>query len=910
MLRPTAFLLTLFTVTNLAVAQPPKPPTLPAGVKQITTVEGITEYRYPNGLKVLLFPDPSSSDTTVNITYLVGSRHEGYGEKGMAHLLEHLLFKGSPKHKNIPQELTSHGARPNGTTSFDRTNYFESFRASDENLKWALELESDRMVNSFIAKKDLDSEMTVVRNEFESGENEPFSVLMNKTLNTAYLWHGYGSPTIGNRADIERVPITFLQAFYKKYYQPDNAMLIVAGKFDTGKTLNLIAQTFGKIPKPTRKLVPPFTAEPTQDGERSLVLRRVGDVQAVLAAYHIPAGSHEDFAALDVMCEILADTPSGRIYKALVETGKATAVFGGAYQLHDPGLALFAAQTRKDGPLQECEDIMLKLVEDMPNAPPTQEEVDRAKAGLLKNIELTMNSSEKLALQLSEWESMGDWRYFYLYRDRIEKVTPADVQRVAKAYLKTSNRTVGVFIPEATPDRAEIPDLKDPSAAVKGYTGRAAMSAGEAFDPSPANIEKRVKRVKLEGGIDMSFLTKKTRGETVFVQMAFRFGNLQELQYKDHVAAFTGSMLMRGTAQHTREQIQDELDRLKSRMSIGGGATSATVSIETDRQHLPEVLKLAREVLREPSFPESEFKILMDQSIAGLESQKSEPETLVSISEGLHMKPYPAGDPRHPETLDEAIAAEKKVTLAEAKQFYQDFYGASEVQISVVGDFDESVVERQLTEAFADWKSPKAYGRLVDEYFDVQPVNETTFVADKANVVISGSQNLKLQDNDPDYPALIIGNYLLGGGFLNSRLAVRIRQKEGLSYGVGSSLYGGSLDPVGEFSFYAICAPENADKVAKAFREELTRVLEQGYTAEEVKAGVTGYLQQREAARAKDSSLTGRLLTYLYLDRTMAWDEEFENRLRSVTPDQIRNAMRKQIDPAKISIFRAGTLPK
>src|SRR5205807_10366902 len=234
-------------------------PALPKGIERVTSVEGITEYRLANGLKILLFPDPTKQTITVNMTYLVGSAVEDYGETGMAHLLEHLVFKGTPKHQNIPQELTSHGARPNGSTSTERTNYFETFAATDENLNWALDLESDRMINSFIAKKDLDSEMTVVRNEYEMGENDPGSVLIDRIFETAYVWHNYGKPTIGARADIENVPIERLQTFYKKYYQPDNAVLLVAGKIDEAKTLELINQYFAAIPRPSRVLPKTYT---------------------------------------------------------------------------------------------------------------------------------------------------------------------------------------------------------------------------------------------------------------------------------------------------------------------------------------------------------------------------------------------------------------------------------------------------------------------------------------------------------------------------------------------------------------------------------------------------------------------------------------------------------------------------
>jgi zinc protease len=262
---------------------------------RITEVEGITEYSLDNGLRFLLFPDASKPTATVNVTYFVGSRHEGYGETGMAHLLEHLVFQGTPDHPNIDVELTEHGARPNGTTSFDRTNYFETFPSTDENLEWALDLEADRMVNSFISGDDLASEMTVVRNEMESEENSPFSVLLARTQATAYLWHNYGKGVIGARSDVESVPIDRLQAFYRKYYQPDNALLIVTGKFETERALEMIAEKFGAIPRPDRSsentLWDTYTREPVQDGERSVTLRRVGDIQIALMSYHVPPGS-------------------------------------------------------------------------------------------------------------------------------------------------------------------------------------------------------------------------------------------------------------------------------------------------------------------------------------------------------------------------------------------------------------------------------------------------------------------------------------------------------------------------------------------------------------------------------------------------------------------------------------------
>src|SRR5262245_54734654 len=312
--------------------------------KPVNEVEGIAEYRLANGLQVLLAPDDSKPSTTVNATYRVGSRHENYGETGMAHLLEHLIFKGTPTHPTVWAEFSKRGLRANGTTWVDRTNYFASFAANEQNLRWYLGWQADAMVNSFIARKDLDTEMTVVRNEMEMGENEPSRILFEKTLAAMFQWHNYGKSTIGARSDVENVDIGRLQAFYRAYYQPDNATLIVSGKFDPARTMGWIEQSFGRIAKPKRTLPRLYTIDPVQDGERSVTLRRVGGVPQVMLGYHIPAGADPDYPAMELIALIVGDSPSGRAHKRLVEAGLASAVSAESLAMAEPGVALFSAQ--------------------------------------------------------------------------------------------------------------------------------------------------------------------------------------------------------------------------------------------------------------------------------------------------------------------------------------------------------------------------------------------------------------------------------------------------------------------------------------------------------------------------------------------------------------------------------------
>jgi zinc protease len=887
---------------------------IPEGIKKRASVEGITEYKLKNGLKVLLFPDQSKPTTTVNITYMVGSRHEGYGETGMAHLLEHMVFKGTPNHKDIPAELTEHGASPNGTTWYDRTNYYETFKASDENLNWALDLESDRMINSFIAKEDLESEMTVVRNEFESGENSPERVLMQRVLSTSFLWHNYGKSTIGARADIENVPIERLQAFYRKYYQPDNAILLVVGKFDEEKTLELIDGYFSSIPKPDRKKDPLFktyTKDPTQDGERLVTLKRVGDIQAVSCAYHTPPGAHADYAAVAVLDEILTNEPSGRLYKALVETKIASSQWGFAPGLKEGGFVYFSASVRKDKSLEDAKNAMMATLDNISETPPTEEEVERAKARILKYWNMQFSDANRVGLLLSEYIAQGDWRLLFLFRDNIEKVTIDDVMFAAEKYYKPSNRTVGLFTPEENPDRAEIPDAPSLIGLVRGYKGKKTIAAGEEFDPSPANIESRTNKVINKKGIDIALLQKENRGNAVDARIVLRFGTLEDFKGKTEISNLTASMLMKGTENLGREEIQDKLDKLKATVNISGSLNSVTASIKTENEHLPEVIKLVSEMLKSPSFSEEEFSKLIEEQLSGIESQMSEPQAVAGTLFSQLVRPYGKDDPRYTKSMEETIEEIKSIKLEDLKAFYKDFYGASDATAAVVGDFDEPAIQALIEKELGSWESPKKFKRIVTEYKQLKPENKKILTPDKANAMFFAGITIPLGQKDEDYPAMVMGNFMLGGGFLNSRLATRIRQEEGLSYGVGSFFNARALDDAAIFGSYAIYAPENAKKLEAAYKEEIAKVIESGFTAEELEAAKTGWLQSRSVSRSNDGGLASTLESNLYLERDLKSAEELEDKVSKLTPEQIHSAMVKYLkDPESFIYVKAGDFEK
>ncbi len=891
----------LMIVGSSVVGAPPK---------EVTSVEGIVEYRLDNGLRLLLFPDGSRPTVTVNLTVFVGSRHEGSGEGGMAHLLEHMVFKGTPTHGNIPALLQERGARFNGTTNSDRTNYYETLPADGENLEIALRLEADRLVNSLIRGEDLASEMSVVRSEFERSENSPTSVLMQKMMAAAYEWHNYGKPTIGNRSDIERVPVEKLRVFYKKYYQPDNVMLVIAGRFDRDKALQLTQKYFGEIPRPTRKLPRTYTEEPAQDGERTVVLHRVGEVGMVALAYHIPAAAHPDFASLDVLGEILTRPPSGRLYKSLVETKEASNVFGGAMPQHDPGIFFVGASIRQSQSTDNVREIMLRDVESITSGSITAEEVERAKRNLLNNQERLLANSSRLAISLSSWAGQGDWRLFFLHRDNVEQVTPESVQAVATKYLRAANRTMGIYVPTEEAMRVAIPKRPDLDTIFKDYRGREAVAAGEQFDATPENIETRTKRLTI-GDIKVALLPKKTRGELVSLQLTLRYGNEDNLQGMQTACAILPGLMIRSTQKLSKQELQDALDQHQARLSGFGGTGYATFSLRTKREHLAATIDLLRQVLREPALNEQEFQVLTQQRLAGLERARTDPQALSQIELARTMSPYSPGDVRYTPSIGERLERTQATNLAHVKRVYDDFLGAAAGELVMVGDFDTDEVLPQLREIIADWQPVLPFVRIRRPAITtVEGGQQEILTPDKANAVYYSGFILPMNDQDPDYPALVIANNILGSSGLASRLGNRVRQKEGLSYSIRSSLSSSHLDKRAEFGIYAISNPGNMKKVIKAIREELQLLVDKGVTETELEEAKQGYLQRQSLRRNSDRELTSVLADTLDADRTMKFYAAREDAIKALTVESVQAAIRKHFRPERLVIVTAGDFEK
>ena len=882
---------------------------VPPGVQEVAHVEGITEYRLTdNGFRFLLAPDDSRPSVTVNMTYLVGSRHENYGQTGMAHLLEHMIFKGTPTTRNALAEFSKRGLRANGTTSPDRTNYFATFASNPETLDWYIRWQADAMVNSMILREDLDSEMTVVRNEMEQGENSPFGMLMQKTHAAAYQWHNYGKSVIGARSDVEGVDIEQLRAFYEVYYQPDNAILMVAGQFDPQAVMDTIVDAFGPLPEPDRVLPRLYTVEPVQDGERRVTLRRTGGTPYAAVVYRIVAGTHPDFAALELATDMLTDQPSGRLYEALVPTGLASVAFGFTRSHHDPGTVVFGAELAGAQDPEPTLEVMTETLQSMAQHPFTEEELERARTLWLNGFEQTLSNVQRLGVVISEPIAHGDWRLMFLHRDRIREVTLEDVQRVVEQYFVTANRTEGLYIPTDRPVRAPVSQPVDVAALLEGYVGDESQEAVGAFDTSPANIDKMTERRVLNlpnGAVKLALLNKPTRGQRVSAEVSVQFGDLDQLRGKTTISGMTAGMLDYGTTALSRQEIRDRLKTLNADVSFGGSDTDVSIGISTVAQNLPDVMALALHILREPSFPAAEFEEFRTQSITRIKAAMTEPGALASRAVARYQNPWPSDDPRYVPTFEELIERQQAVTREDLVAFHQAFYGAGNISVAVVGAFDPEAVVELVSDSLKDWQAGAPYTMIPYPYESRDPAFIKIETPDKANAVLFARLYLPMQDTDPDYPALTMANYLLGGS-LSSRLWMRIRETDGVSYGINSRLSASAFEPDATWTFSGIFAPENWDTFEAGMLEEIERARRDGFDEEEVRRGIESLLSLRELNRSSDGALVGGWINFMEQNRTFAWSAEFDDKLRALDAQTVTEALRKYIDPEQLIQALAG----
>jgi zinc protease len=894
--------------TSLAMAQ--------GALREVRQVEGIVEYALPNGLTVLLAPDASKPTATVNLTYRVGSRHEGYGESGAAHLLEHLLFKASATVADPKFEMTRRGARWNGTTWNDRTNYFAQFATNEETLDWMLGWLAESMTQAKVSRADLDTEMSVVRNELERAENNPQRILTGRMRSVAYQWHGYGRDTLGARSDVENIPIERLQAFYRKHYRPDNAVLVIGGKFDAAAALRKTEAAFGPIARPATPIEPTWTQEPPQDGARHVSLQRAGGGSSVAVLYHVMASPTPDFAAVRVLAQVL-NQDRGPLGRQLVEAGLAVSPWASAALTREPGYLMAGAAVPETAE-QAAQRALAALAHALENFQASDAQVANGRAQLLQSLRTTQRDAEALSLALSESVAMGDWRLWFAMRDWIEAVTPADVQRAARTWLVPTNRTTGSFIATAQPPvRAPAAAAADVSALLAGYTGRAAAVAVEDFALTPQNIEARLAKLRLdiggEPGLRLAVLPRRTKEDRVTGTLRLRWGSADTLQGQAVLASMLAPLLNQGTATKDADQIAQALLQMEAQLRLTSQVDNLTANFELPAKQFEPFVALLAELLQKSSFSDAAFARNQAAMLASLQGIKADTAAVAGNAlQRVFTSRYSAGDPRASRSHAETEAQLRSASAQDLRAFWARFGGASHGEIALVGPLQPEEARATLQKHFGAWKSSEPRRPWIFEYpATPEPRWQSLLLPDKANANYAARIPLAMDDDAPDFAALFVGVQLLGGR-AGTALWQRVREQEGLSYGVNASLFvpvsqRGEGGRAAAINISASFAPQNREKLRYAIRDEIARRAANGFNGLEVGFARRAIASARADQLAQPAVLAGMLAANLRWGRDMLHYARRSEAFDKLDAEAVNAALRRYLDVTRMVESTAGT---
>ncbi|HVT30537.1 MAG TPA: pitrilysin family protein [Lacipirellulaceae bacterium] len=907
---------------------------IPEGFTHVRTDRDISEYRLDsNGLTVLLLPDHSAPAVTFMVTYHVGSRNESYGTTGATHLLEHLMFKGTRDHNReagngYDQLLERTGAITNATTSLDRTNYFETVGSQDLGL--AVQLEADRMRNLRLREDDRRPEMTVVRNEYERGENNPAQALEKEVWAAAYIAHPYHHPTIGWHSDFEKVSIDKLRNFYNTFYWPNNATVTIIGDFDPDNALRLVKKYYGAISRSPQPIPDIYTEEPPQTGPRRVIVHRPGELGVVMIAQKIPPATSPDYPALRVLGMILSDGRNSRFYKALTDNNLTTNVDAYPEFNHDPSLFFVVAQLTPGTQHADVEHKILHEIERVQNDGVTSHEVAAAIAKYAANTAYERDGSMSMAFALNECIAAGDWRLYYQLVDAVKRVTPADVQRVAKKYFNEDQRTTGWYVPrnkksvglhssvanintggaESAPHTAAKPEaVNSPKLAAVEKTAHNSAPASRSVASSEtdqsnsaaapaAKIAPRIVRTRTDG-LDLLICPTGVK-DVVTIKGSFpAFDPTNPV-----VGEFTADMLDRGTTLHDADTIAMLLDKVGAQIQFGYRSGNFTFAAECLKKDSAQVIGLLAEQLSKPRFPADEFDKVQKQELAAAQQSRQETEAQAAIA--FCRAVFPVGHPQYRLTSDEKISALQKVTVANVKAFHHRFFGPNDCTMVVVGDVEPAAIQKQVSKAFADWKG----GRPLPHFPAPNPLehakNFTVQVPGKASVTVIMGAPSGVRYSDADYLPLAVGTSVLGHGF-TSRLLGTVRDVEGLTYGIGAELTGtGRLRQTWLVS--ATFAPSLLKRGLASTHRELVKWQRDGITEAELNYRKSALAGAHRVSLATSGGLASSILETVRRGLDLSWIDDYPKKVDALTLSQVNSVIRHRIDPDKLVTAEAGTI--
>ena len=916
---------------------------IPEGFTHIRTDHDISEYRLDsNGLTVLLQPDHSAPAVSVLVTYHVGSRNESYGTTGATHLLEHMMFKGTTAHNKeagtgFDQTLERTGAITNATTSQDRTNYFETVGSQD--LPLAIEIEADRLRNLRLREEDRRPEMTVVRNEYERGENSPAEALEKEIWATAFLAHPYHHSTIGWRSDFEKVPIEKLRAFYDTFYWPNNTTVTISGDADPATALKLVKQYYGRIPRSPQPIPEVYTEEPPQTGPRRVTVKRPGELGIVTIAQKMPPATHADYPALSVLSEILSDGRNSRFYQALTDKNLTIDVDATPAFNRDPSLFIISAQLATGA---KHADVEKRLLDET-----------RARAKKWRN---------RRRSRRRHFQADGQHRLFARWhvgpgrgaervhcRGRLAVVLPCRRSRAARDGSRRRSElprntlpkisvSTGWFIPQDEAPAETLPPpgaaatssatASSPPAAAAAEKSSGASAANQSKSPTApapapkapptttatppasepatsaapvAKIAPRIARTKVDG-IDLLVCPTGVKDVVTIT------GSFPAFDPADPVLGdLAADMLERGTKKNDARAIATILDKVGAQIQFS--SESGNIKFDArllEERHRESDRPVGRSNCASRTSPRTNSKNSSKQKIA--EAQQSRVDTDVQAGIAFRRAVYAAGHPLYRQTSDETIAKLKKATVDQVKAFHEHWFGPEQCLMVVVGDADPAVIQKQVATAFDGWTGGHALPKTPAAVALKKSSESTVAVPGKESVSVVIGEPLGLHPTDDDYLPLLVGTSALGHGF-TSRLVGKVRDTEGLTYGITAGLSGsGQLDRA--WIVDATFAPSLLKQGLVSTHRELDKWQHDGITAAEFDYRKNMLAGEHNVNLSTTTGLAEAILDTVRNGLELSWIDDYPQKVATLSLDQINNVIHRRVDPGKLVTVKAGTVGK
>ena len=862
-------------------------------------VGGIKEFTMTsNGLTVLIKEDKTAPVATFMVTYRVGSVNEATGHTGATHLLEHLMFKGSKNYKNGKADviLDSIGARTNATTWTDRTNYFGTLPSN--HLETIIKIEADRMRGAIIVEEDRQSEMTVVRNEFERGENSPQRVLDQHIWSMAFQAHPYHHSTIGWKSDIENMPIEKLKEFYDIYYWPNNATVSIVGDVDTKEGLALVKKYFGKIRRSKHEIPTVYTTEPEQEGQRRVVLNRAGQQGVVGVAFKSPPAADKDMAPMIVLGEILGSGKNSRFYKQITDKGLVTSISASPSKFKYEGLFEIYASLTPGTKHEKVEELILEVLEEVKDSGVKEKELQKAKTKLITSRLFSQDGSYAIASGLNEAIASGDWTLYTSYEEKIKKVTLADIKRVANKYLVTQKSTVGYFIPEVSTGGG----LLKGASAHRHHNGPYYFKKEEDLKEAGGFFQKGVEFSEPTEGV---FLYTLKRGKGVVTLNGSMLGGYNYAEQKQQVPSLVVSMLDQGTTNKTKFQISDELESVGARLDFGSGPSRVSFSAKFLSKDTDRVLGLMAEQLQSPSFNEEEFKKVKKRREASLKRAKE--STWNNAFDDFLLSIYGDKHQNTPTDPEKAIKELDKIDIEDLKAFHKKNYGRGSMFIVAVGDVSHESLSKKIKKEFGGWKKSP----LVEtpENRTGTPTKKVNYISmkDKTSSDLLYGIALDINEDSPEFLPLSVATRVLGGSF-TARLMRKVRVEDGLTYGVYSSITGTTNKSPGAWIAYGTYSPDLLKKGEVSMEGVIEMWIDSGITKEELSNMKSTIIGSTQVGYDTTSGISRAILSSVVNKGGVKYLDEYANKIESITLEEVNKAIKKHIKFNLLYKVAAGSI--